>query len=233
MSPKNRIYNNHINGLVLIDKQKNWTSFDAVAKIRNMFNVKKVGHTGTLDPLATGLLVLCVGKATKLAERLTGLDKEYVGEIHFGATSNTDDAEGELTEVADAKPVSLEEIQEALKAFQGDIEQMPPQFSAKKVGGKRAYKLARKGEKVELEAKKIKINAIEILDYEWPKLKLRIDCGKGTYIRAIARDLGESLKVGGYLSDLRRTKVGQFNLKDAKKVEDTTEKDVIRMAMGY
>ena len=230
---KQRIYNNHINGLLLIDKEMEWTSFDAVAKIRNMLNVKKVGHTGTLDPLATGLLVLCVGKATKLAERLTGLDKEYVGEITLGVTSNTDDAEGEIVENPDAKPVNLEQIQAVLKKFEGEIEQMPPQFSAKKVGGKRAYKLARKGEKVELTAKKITINEIEILEYNWPILKLRIDCGKGTYIRSIARDLGGLLGVGGYLSALQRTKVGHFHLKHGKKVAETTEADVIPMAMGY
>ena len=228
-----RIYNNHINGLLLVDKEKTWTSFDAVAKARNLLNVKKVGHTGTLDPMATGLLVLCVGKATKMAERLTGLDKEYIGEITFGATSTTDDAEGELSKREHVDPVTLEEIQAALKAFEGEVEQMPPQFSAKKVGGKRAYKLARKGEKVELKAKKIKINEIEILDYQWPKLTLRIDCGKGTYIRAIARDLGEQLSVGGYLSALERTKVGQFGLEYAKKVGEISEKDVIPMAMGY
>ncbi len=230
---RQRIYNNHINGLLLVDKEKTWTSFDAVAKVRNMLNVKKVGHTGTLDPMATGLLVLCVGKATKLAERLTGLDKEYVGEVTFGTTSTTDDAEGELSKMEDAEPVTLEQIRDTLKVFEGEIEQMPPQFSAKKVGGKRAYKLARKGEKVELEAKKIRINEIEILDYEWPKLTLRIDCGKGTYIRAIARDLGEKLGIGGYLTALERTKVGQFNLQHAKKVGEIMEQDVIPMAMGY
>ncbi len=224
-----RVYN-PLNGLLLINKPKTWTSFDVVAKIRNKLNVKKVGHTGTLDPMATGLLVLCLGKGTKLAQRLTGLDKEYVGEITLGATSNTDDAEGEIIPNTEAKKVGLKEIEQVLKQFQGDILQMPPQFSAKKIDGKRAYKMARKGEKVELKPVEITIKAIEILDYTWPTLKLRIDCGKGTYIRSMARDIGEKLGVGGYLSDLERTKVGDFQLTHAKTIEEVTDEDLLPLS---
>jgi len=222
----------HHSGLLVINKPKDWTSFDVVAKIRGKLKVKKVGHTGTLDPMATGVLVLCLGKATKLAQELTGLDKEYVGEITLGATSNTDDAEGEVIENSDAKSVSLEQLQEVLKTFEGEILQLPPQFSAKKVNGKRAYAVARKGGTVKLKPVQIKINEIEILDYQWPKLKLRIDCGKGTYIRSIARDVGEKLGVGGYLSALERTRVGDFTIQQAKTIEEVSESDIIKMTIA-
>lgn len=216
-----------MNGFLLINKPKTWTSFDVVAKIRGKFKVKKVGHTGTLDPMATGVLVLCLGKATKMAQELTGLDKEYIGEVTLGGISNTDDAEGEISNSTCLTPIPLEEIENILKEFQGEIMQMPPQFSAKKVNGKRAYAMARKGETVELNAVQIKINEIEILDYQWPKLKLRIDCGKGTYIRSIARDLGEKLGVGGYLSALERTRVGDFLIAQAKTIEEVKEEYII------
>lgn len=216
-----------MDGLLIINKPKDWTSFDVVAKIRGKFKVKKVGHTGTLDPMATGVLVLCLGKATKLAQEMTGLDKEYIAEVTFGATSNTDDAEGEVIENKGVTSVSLDQIKTVLKEFKGEILQMPPQFSAKKVNGKRAYAMARKGETVELKAVQIKINQIEILSYTWPKLRLKIDCGKGTYIRSIARDIGEKLEVGGYLSTLERTRVGNFMIGKAKTIEEVKETDLI------
>jgi len=219
----------HHSGFLLIKKPKTWTSFDVVAKIRGKFKAKKVGHTGTLDPMATGVLVLCLGKATKLAQELTGLDKEYIGEITLGGRSNTDDVEGEVVENPDAKPVSLDQIKTVLEEFKGEILQMPPQFSAKKVNGQRAYAVARKGGVVELKAVTIKINDIEILDYQWPKLTLRIDCGKGTYIRSIARDVGEKLGVGGYLSALERTRVGKFLIQEAKTIEEVKEEDILNI----
>lgn len=221
-----------MDGFLVINKPQGWTSFDVVAKVRNKFKAKKVGHTGTLDPMATGVLVLCLGKATKLAQELTGLDKEYVAEITLGATSNTDDAEGEVVKNEDAQAISIDRVQEALKAFEGEILQMPPQFSAKKVKGRRAYALARKGETVELKAVQVKINTIEILSYEWPILKLRIDCSKGTYIRSIARDLGQELNVGGYLSALERTKVGSFTLAQAKMIETVGPEDLLEFHIG-
>lgn len=216
-----------MDGLLILNKPKTWTSFDVVAKIRGKFKVKKVGHTGTLDPMATGVLVLCLGKATKLVQSLTGVDKEYIGEVTLGATSNTDDAEGEIVEQSNTRPVSLEQIQTILKEFEGEIFQTPPQFSAKKVNGKRAYAMARKGQEVELKPVQIRINSIEILDYQWPKLTLKIDCGKGTYIRSIARDIGEKLGVGGYLSALERTRVGQYSIEQAKSIEEVGEPDLI------
>lgn len=216
-----------MDGIIVMNKPKDWTSFDVVAKIRNKLQIKKVGHTGTLDPMATGVLVLCLGKATKLAQHITDTDKEYIAEVTFGGTSNTDDAEGEITQNSEAKEKNLEEIKKELKNFEGEIMQLPPDFSAKKIGGKRAYKLAREGKEVKLEPRQIKINEIEILDYNWPVLSLRISCGKGTYIRSIARDLGANLSVGGYLTALQRTKVGQYNLNQAVTIEEADETKVI------
>jgi len=218
---------NLINGILVIDKPKGWTSFDVVAKIRGKLQVKKVGHTGTLDPMATGVLVLCLGKATKLAQTMTGYDKEYIGEITFGSTSNTDDAEGILVENKDAKEASKEEIEAMLENYRGEIEQVPPQFSAKKIKGKRAYAMARKGQKVELAPVKITIHELELLDYNWPTLKIRVLSSKGTYIRSLARDMGKELGCGGYLSALVRTKVGDFTLKETTTIEKATEEQVI------
>ncbi len=226
---KNRVYR-QINGLMVINKPKDWTSFDVVAKVRGILNVKKVGHTGTLDPQATGVLVLCIGKGTKLVQKLTGLDKEYIGEITFGATSTTDDVEGEMTEVKGSSEVPLATIEEVLKEFTGTFDQMPPQFSAKKIKGKKAYELARKGEKVELKAVPVTINTIEVLDYKWPKLKLKMACTKGFYVRSLARDIGEKLGVGGYLSDLKRTKVGHFTIEESINIEQADDTKVLPLS---
>jgi tRNA pseudouridine55 synthase len=227
-----------LNGILIIDKPQGWTSFDVVAKIRGQFaremGIKsrklKVGHTGTLDPMATGVLVICVGKATKQVPALTGLDKEYEAEVTLGATSNTDDAEGEVVPTPGAAPVSESAIKEALKKFTGTFDQIPPDFSAKKVDGQKAYHAARKGKPLELKAKAITIHAIDMLSYQWPKLSLRVHCGSGTYIRALARDLGTTLKTGGYLTALRRTNVGKFGLKGAKSPEGVTPADLLPIA---
>lgn len=215
-----------IDGILVINKPKDWTSFDVVAKIRNKLGVKKVGHTGTLDPMATGVLVLCLGKATKLAQKITGYNKEYVAEITLGATSPTDDAEGEITPFPGAKEKKTDEILTALEDFEGEIMQLPPQFSAKKVKGKRAYAMARKGQEVKLEPVKVKVHELELLDYKWPTLKLRVLSGKGFYVRSLARDLGEKLGTGGYLSALKRTKVGKYDLSQAMTIEEANEKMV-------
>ena len=216
-----------INGLLVIDKPQHWTSFDVVAKIRNKLGVKKVGHTGTLDPMATGVLVLCLGKATKLAQTMTGYDKEYIAEVTLGATTPTDDAEGEITPFPGTKEVSEKEIQAVLDSFQGEIMQIPPQFSAKKIKGKRAYAMARKGQEVKLEPAKVTVHELELLEYKWPVLKLRVHCGKGFYVRSLARDIGQQLGVGGFLSALQRTKVGPHTLNQATTIEGVTEKEVI------
>lgn len=224
-----RIYR-QINGILVINKPVGWTSFDVVAKIRNKLNVKKVGHTGTLDPQATGVLVLCVGKATQFVQKLTGLDKEYVCEITFGATSTTDDAEGEIKEVAGASEAPLSVIEDILKEFTGTFDQIPPDFSAKKIQGKRAYKLARQGEDVELKPVQVIVRTMELLDYKWPKLKIKINCSKGFYVRSLARDIGKKLGIGGYLSALERTKVGHFSIESAISIDQADEKAVLLMA---
>lgn len=229
MNKKFRVYN-PISGIFVINKPKDWTSFDVVAKVRNKLNVKKVGHTGTLDPQATGVLVLCVGKGTKLCQALTGFDKEYICDITFGANSTTDDQEGEITPVEGASEVPLSEIEDALKEFAGTFPQMPPQFSAKKIKGKKAYELARKGEEAKLEPSEVTVHQIEILDYKWPVLKLKINCGKGFYVRSLARDLGKKLDVGGYLTDLKRTKVGHFTIERAVSVEQADERALLPLS---
>ena len=226
---KFRIYN-HISGIFVINKPKDWTSFDVVAKIRNKLNAKKVGHTGTLDPKATGILVLCVGEGTKLVQQLTGLDKEYISEITLGASTPTDDMESEPVPVPGASEVPLSEIENALKDFKGTFDQLPPDFSAKKIKGQKAYDIARKGKEVKLEPSKVTVHSIEILDYKWPKLKLKINCGKGFYVRSLARDLGKKLGVGGYLSDLIRTKVGHFTIESAISVENADEKTILPLS---
>jgi tRNA pseudouridine55 synthase len=226
---KSRIYN-PISGILAINKPKDWTSFDVVAKIRNKLNVKKVGHTGTLDPQATGVLVLCIGKGTKLCQKLTGFDKEYVCEITLGANSTTDDQEGEITPVKNASEAPITDIENVLKKFTGTFAQMPPQCSAKKIKGKKAYELARKGEKAELKPVDVTVHQIELIDYKWPVLKFKISCGKGFYVRSLARDIGEKLGVGGYLTALERTKVGHFAIENAISIEQADEKTVLPLS---
>ncbi len=239
-----------MDGILIINKPSDWTSFDVVAKIRNKLNVKKVGHTGTLDPMATGVLVLCLGKATKLAQQITGTDKEYIGEVTLGATSNTDDAEGKITTndamtndamtndamtndamtndaMTNDQLPDLEKIQNVLGKFQGTIMQTPPIFSAKKIKGQRAYKLARQGKEVKLKPVEITIHEMELLAYKWPIVRLRILCSKGTYIRSLARDIGKELGVGGYLSKLERTKVGDYTIDQSVSIEKASEEHVI------
>lgn len=228
-SKKNRIYND-INGLLVVNKPLDWTSFDVVAKVRNLLNVKKVGHTGTLDPKASGVLVLCVGKATKLAQKLTGLDKEYEGEITLGGISTTGDSEGEITPTENSEEAPLTLIEEALQSFTGTFDQMPPQFSAKKIKGKKAYELARAGKKAELKPANVTVHHLELLDYKWPKVKIKLHCSKGFYVRALARDVGEKLGVGGYLSGLKRNRVGHFTIEESVEVEQVDEKRVLPMS---
>lgn len=217
-----------MDGILIINKEKGWTSFDVVAKIRNKLGVRKVGHTGTLDPMATGVLVLCLGKATKLAQQITDTSKEYIAEITFGATSTTDDAEGDITPITNSlQPTTIDTIQKVLNNFEGEIMQIPPAFSAKKIKGQRAYKLAREGKEVRLEARPVTISEIEILDYKWPQLSVRIACGKGTYIRSIARNLGKELGVGGYLSALQRTRVGEYKIDDTVTIGEAGEENIL------
>lgn len=212
-----------LNGMLVIDKPLGMSSAYVCTVIRGKSGGAKVGHTGTLDPLATGVLVLCLGRATRLVERIMGTPKRYETEIDLSAFSTTEDLEGELTPVDVAPPdrPTAERIRQVLaEQFTGVIDQAPPAFSAMKIGGRPAYKLARTGDLPEgLEPRPVRIDAIEILNYEWPKLTLDIRCGRGTYIRSLARDIGAALGTGGHLTALRRTAVGQFTEKLAQQLE--------------
>ena len=207
--------------VLLFDKDLEWTSFDLVNRVRNTLCRKmeikkmKVGHAGTLDPLATGLLILCTGKSTKKIESLQGLKKEYTATFKLGATTPSFDMETEEDSNRDNSHVTKELIDETIKKFLGEIEQIPPIFSAVKVKGKRAFNYARNGEDVKLRPRKIVINNIEVESFKLPYLKIKVECSKGTYIRSLARDIGEELKCGAYLTELRRTKIGDYKVENA------------------
>lgn len=209
--------------LLLVDKPAGWTSFDVVAKTRGILRVKKVGHTGTLDPMATGLLVLCLGKATKLADQIQAGEKEYQGTIHFGATTPTDDAESEENEQFPTEHLTPEAILETATEFLGESLQAPPMFSARKKDGQRLYKMARRGETVEVEPRRIVISEFRITDITLPDVHFSVVCSKGTYIRSLARDLGRRLGSGAYLTELRRTRSGAFRVDDAVTIGDLQE----------
>jgi tRNA pseudouridine55 synthase len=212
--------------ILSFDKPLDWTSFDVVNKVRWMICKKlkvkklKVGHTGTLDPKATGLVIVCTGKTTKTIETLQLEEKEYVATLKLGATTPSFDLETEEDKIFAIYHVTLEMIEQKLKGFIGEIDQIPPIFSAIKVNGKRAFDFARGGKELELDARKIMIKEIEILKFEMPHLILRITCGKGTYIRSLARDLGESLDCGAYLTSLRRTRIGSNLVENAWSIEN-------------
>ncbi len=206
--------------VIPIYKPYTWTSFQIVSRIRyhlsRKYGIKrfKVGHAGTLDPLATGVLLLCTGKATKRIEELQSHTKEYEAEIMLGATTPSYDMEHPVNATYPYEHITEEAVREALKTFVGDIAQRPPLFSACKVDGKRAYDLARKGSDMELAPKQIRIDSIELLECELPRIKIRVVCGKGTYIRSLARDIGEALGSGAYLTALARTRIGKYKLED-------------------
>jgi len=204
----------------LVDKPLEWTSFDVVKKLKYGLKVKKIGHAGTLDPLATGLLILCSGKKTKEINTFMDLEKEYTGTFVLGKTTPSFDLETEVTEVADISHLTEEEIHRATQTFSGEIEQIPPQYSAIKVQGKRAYESARKGENIELKSRKVHIYTFEITKIELPKVHFKVVCSKGTYIRSLARDFGEYLETGAYLSALRRERIGTFHVSNAKLIEE-------------
>jgi len=211
-----------IYGFLNIDKPKGFTSFDVVAKLRKIFDIKKIGHLGTLDPLATGVLVVAIGEATKLIEFINNSEKTYETEITLGETSNTYDAEGEIKKASNKKP-TLKALKEALNKFKGEILQIPPIHSAIKIKGKKAYQLARKGKKVELKARKVNIFLIKLMDFDYPKVKILVHCSAGTYIRSIANDLGVELNTGAYLSGLKRTEVGDFKIKNSINISNISK----------
>jgi tRNA pseudouridine55 synthase len=212
-----------VSGIALIDKQQGFTSHDVVAKLRKLLETKKIGHAGTLDPMATGLLLMGVGAGTKLMQFLSGLDKTYLATIRLGASSSTDDAEGELEELRDASQVSREQLEAEILKLTGNIEQVPSSVSAIKVDGKRAYDLVRAGEEVVLKSRKVTVSRFEIVGEplvveKYLDINVEVDCSSGTYIRALARDLGDALGVGGHLTALRRTRIGSFEVSNAREI---------------
>jgi tRNA pseudouridine55 synthase len=210
--------------VILIDKPYQWTSFDVVKKVRNAVKIKKVGHAGTLDPLATGLLIVCTGKMTKQINEYQALYKEYTGEIRLGQTTPSFDLETEVDSEKDIAHLTEEMIREAAESFVGEQMQVPPVFSAVKVDGKRAYESARKGQEVKLAPKPIQIFAFDITAINLPIISFQIACTKGTYIRSIARDIGEKLSTGGHLTALRRTAIGTFKVEDALDVNEAVNR---------
>jgi tRNA pseudouridine55 synthase len=221
--------------VLVFDKPLDWTSFDLVQKVRNSICRKlkikklKVGHAGTLDPKATGVLILCTGKATSRIDTYQAEEKEYVATLKIGATTPTFDLESEEDQVYEISHITGDKIKETLEKFTGTIQQVPPVFSAVQVDGKRAYDLARKGVAVELKAKELLITEIELMEFSGSEMKIRIVCSKGTYIRALARDIGKALESGAYLTGLRRTRVGNVRVEEALDIQgwlnSTTSKD--------
>ncbi|HET6573288.1 MAG TPA: tRNA pseudouridine(55) synthase TruB [Fimbriiglobus sp.] len=213
-----------MNGLLVIDKPGGLTSRAAVNRVQRWFpKGTKVGHTGTLDPLATGVLVVCVGAATKLADVIQGMGKSYRSRFRLGARSDTDDADGTIAPVPGATPPTTEEVRAALETFVGLIEQRPPNYSALKLGGRRAHDLARRGKEVSLAPRTVRVDAVRLLGYDWPFVDVEVDSGKGTYIRSIARDLGQKLGCGGLVETLRRTRVGPFTAEQGVGVDVSPE----------
>ena len=206
--------------VLMINKPLQWTSFDVVKKIRGLIKIRKIGHAGTLDPLATGLLIICTGKFTKKINEYMGMEKEYTGTITLGATTPTYDLESEPENFKDTTQLTNEQIRQATKPFTGNILQLPPQHSAIKKDGVRLYESARKGIHVKVEPRPVTIHEFEINKIEGNIVHFKVLCSTGTYIRSLANDFGEALGVGGYLSSLCRTKIGNFNVIAAQSIED-------------
>ena len=207
-----------INGIIIIDKEPGFTSHDVVAKMRGICGQKKIGHTGTLDPEATGVLPVCLGNGTRLCDMLTDKEKEYVAELLLGVETDTQDMTGQILAENPAE-VSEEEVRKVCESFLGDYEQIPPMYSALKVNGKKLYELARAGKEVERKARTVQILELEILEYKLPVVKMRVVCSKGTYIRTLCADIGKKLGCGGAMQSLRRTAVGRFTQEAAVSLE--------------
>lgn len=206
-------------GFILIDKSTGPTSHDIVDALRKITGIRKIGHAGTLDPFASGLLILGVGRqSTKKLSIFLKQGKEYIAKVKLGAVSTTYDREGEIKMAQNAEAPAREDIKKVIKKFIGEIEQVPPAFSAKKIKGKKLYELARSGVEVELKPVSLIIHNIELLNYDWPFLKIRIKCSSGTYIRSLANDIGQDLGCGGYLKELCRTKIGNISLNEATEI---------------
>lgn len=216
--------------IIAVDKPLGWTSFDAVKRLRGAIQKRlhvkkfKVGHAGTLDPLATGVLLVCTGRATRKIETLQSGEKEYIATVKLGATTPSYDLETEIDATYPTEHITEENVKKVLESFKGDIMQVPPVFSAVKVDGKRAYKFARTGKELELKAKPVTIRDIEFMSLDGDVLTFRVVCSKGTYIRSLARDLGVGLDSGAHLIKLQRTKVGDFRIEDCLSIDDAVEK---------
>jgi tRNA pseudouridine55 synthase len=206
--------------VLLVNKPLEWTSFDVVNKLRYKLKMKKIGHAGTLDPLATGLLIICTGKMTKKIEEFMGQEKEYTGRFIIGQTTPSYDLETEVSEARDIAHLTPDMIRAAAAKQQGRIQQLPPAHSAIRIGGKRAYEFARQGKDVVLTPREVEINTFEITAINLPEVTFRIVCSKGTYIRSIARDLGEALGVGAYMAELCRTRIGKYTLENALYIDE-------------
>ena len=212
-----------MNGLLLVDKPTGMTSHDVVARVRKVGKTKKVGHTGTLDPGATGLLVLCIGAATRLSDYLTGMEKVYTGEMTFGLVSDSYDADGKVLEEHEVPEITEEELRACMEKYTGTFDQIPPMVSAVKVGGQRLYKLARKGEEVERPSREVTVFDFTLDALELPKARFTLSCTSGTYVRSLCHDIGKDFGCGAILSSLRRTEVGNFDIADAVPLDALTE----------
>lgn len=215
-----------MNLVLSINKPKDITSQDAVTRVKKILKVKKAGHCGTLDPMATGLLLICINKATRLATYLSGSDKEYIAVMKLGESTDTQDAYGEVLEKADSIDVSEADIQAVLSLFRGKISQLPPMFSALKHKGKPLYEYARKGIDIARTSREVNIKSIELLSVDLPFVKLKVACSKGTYIRTLCNDIGQKLGVGAHMTELQRTAIGEFNLKDAMEIDELKDLDI-------
>ena len=222
-------------GIVVVDKPDGMTSHDVVGRCRRIFGTRRVGHAGTLDPMATGVLVVGIERATKILGLLTTTSKSYAATIRLGQSTSTEDADGELLQSVSAEHVTAEAIARAIEPLRGDIRQVPSSVSAIKVGGRRAYQLAREGQTVQLEARPVRIDRFEMVDMrrglDVIDLDVEVDCSSGTYIRALARDLGDALAVGGHLTSLRRTRVGLFDLSQALSLDDLAERPRLSLSL--
>ena len=212
-----------MNGVIVVDKEKGKTSFDEIRKIRKEYNIKKVGHTGTLDPMATGVLPILVGEATKLSDYLMNHDKEYIATLTLGEKRSTGDTEGEVVLKEKVPTLNKEKVEEVLNQFLGEINQVPPIYSAIKINGKKLYEYARKGEKVEIKSRKVIIFDIKLLELKENNITFKVHCSKGTYIRSLCEDIAKSLDTVGYMSSLRRTRVGNFTLDDVGRIIELEE----------
>ena len=212
-------------GILLIDKPAGITSFDIIRHLRRQTKVRKFGHAGTLDPMATGLMIILVGDACKQAERYSKLDKSYLGTITLGANSSTGDAEGKLTRVSTKHPSQVE-VMQAIQSHIGEIEQTPPVYSAIKIDGQEAYKRARRGESIEMPSRQVNIHKLHLLDYDYPKLYIDAHVSSGTYIRTLAETIGKQLHTGGHLSALRRMSIGSYSVADAHELKSITAENL-------